>query len=202
MDSCFPNPEHTQIALNEQTIKHRKLLRYLFYGEFYIIFAKLLLMGFISALFQLFSLWIIYICWATLSYCNLIFFMFSAGLDFLILLNYINAIQLSPFFTQIIYYSMLVYFAVALVVSYRAYKCFKEQHSSQFGPISQGYSPFRNGMSQYDDENRVRSTNNNTYLYQAPQGARRQQTIDPQPTQPHRNQANYRAFQGQGTRIG
>ena len=51
MDACFPNPEFTQVPLNQETIKHRKNLRYLMYGEFYIIFCKLMMLGMLSAIF-------------------------------------------------------------------------------------------------------------------------------------------------------
>ena len=85
MDFCFPNPEHPTITPNPESLKHRKNLRYLIYGQIFVCFAKLLMFGILQGIMQLFNVWIIYMSWATMSYCNLIFFMFSCGIDLLIL---------------------------------------------------------------------------------------------------------------------
>ena len=44
-----------------------------FYGMTYAILGKFLIMGAMSGIFQLFSVWIAYYSWATMSPCNLIF---------------------------------------------------------------------------------------------------------------------------------
>ena len=73
MDSCCPNPERPAIIPDTESLKHRRLLRYVIYGELYACFAKFVLLSPISGILQLFSVWIAYSSWAQMFYCSLIF---------------------------------------------------------------------------------------------------------------------------------
>ncbi len=82
-------------------------------------------------------------------YCSLIFFMFSTGIDLLILVFQINAIfamfSVAPALATL-YTLMLIYYTIAEFVAYRAYSCFKKAYDYQHGIQRHGYSPFTNGM--------------------------------------------------------
>jgi hypothetical protein len=88
-----------------------------------------MLLGPLPGIFNLFAVWILYTCWATMHFCNLMFFMFSCGIDLLMILFNFQTYQLlfgnNPF-KATLFYTMTVYFIVAFVVAYRAYKCFKD----------------------------------------------------------------------------
>lgn len=95
MEFCCPNPDTPAIIPNPESLKHRRFLRYAMYGAIFSCFAKMILYGPIQGIFQIFSVWILYSCWASMHFCNLIFFMITCGLDLLIIvlsfekLNYV-----------------------------------------------------------------------------------------------------------------
>eukprot|EP00347_Sterkiella_histriomuscorum_P004722 403359358 len=208
MDFCFPNPATPVIVPNSESLKHRKRLRFIMYGQIFVAIAKMILFGVIQGIFQLFSVWIIYSSWASMHFCSLIFFMFSCGIDLLMMFSYYSQINMyysnSPI-KLMLYYTMVVYMILAMIGSFQAYRCFKSQYDEQYGNRQQGYVPFRGGMSQYDDENQNRrggqtqSAQRQTYLVSGPNANSRN---EPQNEPAHRNQSNYRAFQGQGVRLG
>ena len=159
MTDCCPSPEFPVILPQAENLRHRKQLRYLFYGQIFIIFGKTLTMGVLSGILQLITLWILYTSWATMHYCSLMFFMFSTGIDLLIMLMQVNAI-IALFQTNVamatLFMMMLIYYVVAEYVAYKAYSCFKKCYDEQHGIQRHGYSPFTNGMAQYDDERGAR----------------------------------------------
>lgn len=118
-------------------------------------FSKMLIFGLFSGILQLISVWIAYNSWATMHFCNALMVMIFSGLDLLMLtldFSRINAYLSSSFIMQMMFYMMIVYLVVAMYVSYKAYKCFKEDYSQQHH--QGGYQMFGGGnMSQYDTEN-------------------------------------------------
>jgi hypothetical protein len=72
MEFC-PSPQNPAISLDEETLKHRRRLRYVIYGNLYMMFAKFLVMSPISGIFQIFAVYIAFSSWATMHFCNLIF---------------------------------------------------------------------------------------------------------------------------------
>ena len=129
MDYCFPNPAHPVIPATSGNLKHRRYLRYLMYGQFYVAFVKFLIWGPLSGILQLISVWMVYNAWATMHFCSTLMCVIFVGFDLLIVgmdFSRINAmLSYSPTY-QFLFYSMLAYYIIALVVSYRAYRCFKE----------------------------------------------------------------------------
>jgi hypothetical protein len=172
MEYCCPSPENPVIVPNPDSLKHRRFMRYVMYGQFFMSFSKMLLFGFFSGLLQLISVWIAYNAWATMHFCNALMVMIFAGLDLLMLMldfqrintylgNYI-------FIWQLMFYLMLVYLVVAMYLSYKAYKCFKEQHAQQNSMSNYQMFGGRN-MSQYDSEANARSAGGRSnYLVSGP----------------------------------
>ena len=101
-----------------------------FYGMTYAILAKFLIMGAMSGIFQLFSVWIAYYSWATMSPCNLIFQMVNTGLDLMIILSGWSQIAFTLADKPILltmFYLMVGIYSASFIVEYLAYRCFKEQ---------------------------------------------------------------------------
>lgn len=73
MEFCCPDPEHPVIVPDGDSLKHRRNLRYIFYGQLYVCLTKLLFQSVFAGIFNLFSVWIAYSSWASMFYCTLIF---------------------------------------------------------------------------------------------------------------------------------
>lgn len=69
MEFCCPSPEHPVIIPDSASLKHRRNLRYLMYGQAFVCLSKMILYSPISGIFQLITLWIIYMAWATMHFC-------------------------------------------------------------------------------------------------------------------------------------
>ena len=99
------------------------------YGQFLVCLTKMLLFGFLTGILNLFSVWIIYNAWATMHFCNLIFYMVFCGLDLLMQLSDFSRVSaylgMQNTFYQLLYYAMIIFLFVAMFVSYKAYKSFK-----------------------------------------------------------------------------
>lgn len=62
-------------------------------------------------------------------FCNLMFFMFSCGIDLLFILfsfGTMNAVFGQNTFTLILFYAMFAYFVIAFYIAFKAYQCFKK----------------------------------------------------------------------------
>ena len=70
---CCPDPEKPAIAPDRESLRLRRHLRYVFYGQAAMCIVKALMQGLFAGLFQLFSVWIAFSCWASMYYCTLIF---------------------------------------------------------------------------------------------------------------------------------
>lgn len=51
MEFCCPSPENPAFIPNAEALKHRRYLRYVIYGEVFVVFAKMFLMSIISGIF-------------------------------------------------------------------------------------------------------------------------------------------------------
>lgn len=124
MEFCCPSPEHPVIALNSTTIKHRKKLRYLMYGEVGVCLAKSILYSPISGIMQLITLWMLYMGWATMHFCQVMVFMVGVGIDmFFLLLDYkrMSIILSGNGILMFLFWMMVVYDVIAFIISYKAY---------------------------------------------------------------------------------
>lgn len=130
MEFCCPNPEHPVISTTPQTLKHRRMLRYVLYGCCYVVLVKFFIWGTLSGILSLISVWIAYNAWATMHFCNTMVVLIFTALDLLMILidfSRINAaLAYSNSLLKFMFYGMIVYYVFAIVVSFRAYRCFKE----------------------------------------------------------------------------
>ena len=80
MEFCCPSPNAPVIYPNETNIKHRSRLRYLMFGEISLIIVKSILYGPMQAVFQFINVWIVYVAWATMHFCNTLFYLFITAI--------------------------------------------------------------------------------------------------------------------------
>lgn len=79
---CCPHPSLSVIQPNTPKLTlYRKLLLYVVYGEIGNSICKGILFGPISGLFNLVSIWIDYMGYATMHYCQVMIVMFSGLMD-------------------------------------------------------------------------------------------------------------------------
>ena len=136
MEFCCPSPENPVIQPNPQSLKYRRWLRYLYYGTIAECFVRILLFGLMSGIFNVFDVWMIYLSWSTMHFCNLIFFMVFQVLDLLMILSNFSSMQhaLSNYpFLSLLLYGELLYLIISLYVSYKSFRCFKDMFDVQHG---------------------------------------------------------------------
>ena len=73
---CFPDPANSVIPQDHDTEGPRKKVEYLMKGQVVYILAKAYVFGPIAGLFQLFTLWMIYLSWSTMHFCQCLFIFF------------------------------------------------------------------------------------------------------------------------------
>lgn len=133
MDFCCPDPDRPSIVPDHNTLKHRRYLRYVLYGQLYATIVKLLVQGLFAGLFNLFSVWISYSAWASMFHCTLIFQIIYFCIDLLMLMAaWSNMIAMASsqygFIGESMVYCLLVFYVVGLFISYRAYQAFKKEY--------------------------------------------------------------------------
>jgi len=140
MDSCCPSPETPIInpENNPTALRHRQIIKGLMYGEGVVCLIKFLLFGPMAGMFQMVSFWAIYCSYATLHFCFLLMFTIMTGFDLLFAtlewqrLRQMQGGEINWFF-GILFWTMVVYFAIAVILSYRSYCIFKKLFIDQFG---------------------------------------------------------------------
>jgi hypothetical protein len=155
---CFPDPQHTVFLPDAESLTHRRRLRMVMMGMMYGCVAKLFLMGLMSGILQLFTVWMVYYSWATMSSCTLIFVMISTGFDLLTILGgwFTMTSQLGGLLL-IMYYGLVAVYVSSAIIEVLAYRCFKRKESAQhgLGGGAFGRAGGFGGMSQYDDPERA-----------------------------------------------
>ena len=114
--------------------------------------AKALLYGLLSGILQLITLWIAYMGWATMHFCQVLVFLIVLGIDLLFILidfQRINMLLSGSPILKMLFWFMIIYDIIGLLVGYFAYANFKESFYANHPP---GYSMFDAGsLSQYDN---------------------------------------------------
>ena len=82
---CCPNPDNSVIPEDNETRLPRKKLRWLYYGQFvHMVFFFIVMQGNPFVLInQLFLLWMLYLSWATMHFCQTMMVGIFVGIDLL-----------------------------------------------------------------------------------------------------------------------
>jgi len=122
MEYCCPSPEFPVIPPNEENLKHRRKLRFLMYGEVGVIICKYLTYGFMSGLFELINLWMVYTSWATMHFCQVMVYMICCGLNLLFIgVDYSKYSSALTTLGNMCFLYIIIFSCISLYVSYRAY---------------------------------------------------------------------------------
>ena len=74
------------------------------------------------------SLWILYMGWATMHFCQVMIFMIAVGIDLLFIMidfNRMNMLLSGNTIMQMLFWLVIIYDVVAFILTFRAYKNFK-----------------------------------------------------------------------------
>ncbi len=78
---CCPSPQNPVIQPDQKAFAHRKNIRFLIYGQLFTMIGKFILLGPLSGIMQLISVWIVYSSWASMHFCTTMIVIFSASID-------------------------------------------------------------------------------------------------------------------------
>jgi hypothetical protein len=127
---CFPDPAHPVIIPDAESLSHRRRLRMVMFGMMYGCLAKFLIMGPMSGIMQLFTVWMVYYSWSTMSPCTLIFLMISTGLDLMIVLSgWAQITAALDGLLLIMFYGLAGVYSCSMLIEILAYRCFKQKES-------------------------------------------------------------------------
>eukprot|EP00349_Pseudokeronopsis_sp_Brazil_P006548 CAMPEP_0202966778 /NCGR_PEP_ID=MMETSP1396-20130829/11338_1 /ASSEMBLY_ACC=CAM_ASM_000872 /TAXON_ID= /ORGANISM="Pseudokeronopsis sp., Strain Brazil" /LENGTH=124 /DNA_ID=CAMNT_0049691017 /DNA_START=12 /DNA_END=386 /DNA_ORIENTATION=- len=124
MEFCCPSPEHTAFIPDTLSLRHRKNLRFIMYGQVGVAFAKMVLYSPLSGLLQLITLWIAYMAWATMHFCQAMILMICLAIDLLFILidfNRMNLLLSGAPFMKALYWAVIIYDVIAAILAFRAY---------------------------------------------------------------------------------
>ena len=85
MVDCCPSPSHPVIVPNRNTERQRQSLYALMYGEVGAALCRAYTLGMLTGLLHLISLWIDYLGYATMHYCQVMVIAFCGGIEVLML---------------------------------------------------------------------------------------------------------------------
>lgn len=129
---CCPSPHNSVIQPDRKTSKLRQLLLFLTYGETVNVFLKAVLFGMLTGLFNLVSVWITYMGYATMHHCQVLIVCFSAVMDMVmtgVSWNAISQYLKADLMLMIIFWYLFVFAVVKFVVAVLCYVAFKQAFS-------------------------------------------------------------------------
>ena len=123
------------MAMNERTIRYRKVLKLIVYGEIGAVISVLYLFGTLAGLYHLVHMWIDYIAYASCNYCSVLILAMVAAMELIML--FLNANDGTkrieglindsnyPTLSMVLFYSLIAWAGTKMVVVWRIYKEFK-----------------------------------------------------------------------------
>ena len=134
MVDCCPSPSNPVIEPNSKTQKERLTLYAIMYGEVGSALCRAYTLGFLTGLLHLISLWIDYLGYATMHYCQVMVIGFCGCIEVMMLFWNANdggpieeAIHESKL-TIATYYVMLIFSSVKALVGIYVYKSFYREY--------------------------------------------------------------------------
>ena len=122
---CCPHPDSSVIAPVGQAGNWRTALKMVIYGEIATVIMKMILFDPMHGLFSAIAIWIDYMGYATMHFCQTMIICFSGGLDLGMLLlnlttegfkeNYLGTTQ-----GKVLFYSIMCFEIIKMIVGYFA----------------------------------------------------------------------------------
>ena len=85
MEECCPSPDFPVINPTSKTIKYRKALQAIMYGEVGAAVARAYVFGFLTGVMHMISMWIDYMGYATMHYCQVLVIAICGGIEAMML---------------------------------------------------------------------------------------------------------------------
>ena len=142
MNGCCPSPDDPVIVPNEKTAKMRSALHSIMYGEIGAAIGRAFIFGFTTGVAHLISMWIDYMGYATMHYCQVMVVSFCGGIEAVMFI--MNAHDGGPLeaainrsnTTLLIFYVSIAFAVTKMVAAAKIQKAFQAEYHRQFG----GYS--------------------------------------------------------------
>lgn len=139
MVDCCPSPNNPVIEPNSKTVVQRKCLYALMYGEIGQALCRAYTLGFLTGVLHLISLWIDYLGYATMHYCQVMVIGFCGSIELMML--WMNANDGGPLeeaihetsLTLATYYVMLIFSGVKMIMGFYIWKSFKSEYHIVYG---------------------------------------------------------------------
>jgi len=90
MEGCCPSPDTPVITPNDKTMYFRTTLRAIMYGEIGAAIGRAYVFGFMTGALHLVSMWIDYMGYATMHFCQVMIMAFCGGIEALMLVMNAN----------------------------------------------------------------------------------------------------------------
>ncbi len=148
---CCPSPRDSVIQPIGPTVLYRKLLLWICYGEIGNCIFKGILFGVISGIFNLVSLWIDYLGYATMHYCQVLIVCFSGLMDVVmaaIQWSSYSAILKRDTTSMVIFWVIFAFSLIKFIIACLAYSVFKKAFYDQNGEPQFGGGMFGGGFMQ------------------------------------------------------
>ena len=115
MEECCPSPDYPVIHPRTKTVKYRKALQAIMYGEIGAAIGRAYVFGFLTGVMHMISMWIDYMGYATMHYCQVLVIAICGGIEAMML--FINLQDGGPlqaainrsYFTAFIFYVMIAF---------------------------------------------------------------------------------------------
>lgn len=143
MVECCPSPSNPVIVPNQKTESQRKSLHAIMYGEIGAAICRAYTLGFLTGVLHLLTIWIDYLGYATMHYCQVMVIAFCGGIEMMML--WMNANDGGPLeeminassLTLATYYAMLAFSGVKCLTAFHVHQSFKEEFINFYGESHQ-----------------------------------------------------------------
>ena len=201
---CCPSPDEPVIEPNTKTLKMRSALQAIMYGEIGAAIGRAYIFGFTTGLFHLVSMWIDYMGYATMHFCQVLVVAMMGGVEALMLVmnqhdgGPLEAAINRSSTTMVVYYVALAFAVTKMIACMHIQKAFQREFHRQHGggdddsylDADSSQDSERNEQDRYGDRQRYRN-------HWANQGSQNRQNLEPivqrmgVPQQPQANAHNY-----------
>ena len=136
---CCPPPQYSVIRPVGLSGKLRNMVKAIMFGEILVCVLHMMIFDIGSGFMHSISVWIDFISYSTMNWCNCIIFIISAGLDLMTPLmgwsrsdNYQNVIN-SHWLSRFGFWFMIAFFCVKIVIGALCFYVWREDHKRTHG---------------------------------------------------------------------
>jgi len=138
MVDCCPSPNNPVIVPNMRTSNMRKAIYAIMYGEVGAAICRAYTFGFLTGVLHLISMWIDYLGYATMHYCQVMVIAFCGAIEVIML--WMNANDGGPLeeaihtskLTLANYYVILIFSTVKCLTGFYVYRSFKQEYHHSY----------------------------------------------------------------------